>query len=89
MAERKAHLELGYSNLFEYCLRRLRLSEGSVACRLQVANVCRRVRTLLDALCEGKVSLTVAAKLAPVITAENAAKLLADCEGMTRRECEV
>jgi hypothetical protein len=33
MARREAHLELGYKNLFEYCVRHLRLSEGSVWCR--------------------------------------------------------
>ena len=39
MSRRKGHLERGYKNLFEYCTRRLNLSEGSVARRLQVANV--------------------------------------------------
>ena len=37
MSERKAHLELGYTSLFDYCVRHLRLSEGSVWSRIQVA----------------------------------------------------
>jgi len=28
ISKRKAHLECGYKNLFEYCVRRLNLSEG-------------------------------------------------------------
>ena len=36
MSRRKGALERGYKNLFDYCVRRLNLSEGSVALRLQV-----------------------------------------------------
>jgi len=42
ISRRKTALDHGYKNLFEYCVRRLGLSEGSVALRLQVANVSRR-----------------------------------------------
>ena len=41
IGERGYHLELGYKNLFEYCVERLNLSEGSVYRRTQVAGVCR------------------------------------------------
>jgi len=88
MSRRKGHLERGYSNLFEYCNRRLHLSEGSVALRIQVANVSRRFPQILVALFENRMSLTVAGLLAPVLTEGNAEKLLADCAGMTRREAE-
>ena len=37
IARRKVELEHGYQNLFDYCVRRLGLSEGSVALRIQVA----------------------------------------------------
>ena len=50
MSRRKGHLERGYRNLFEYCTRRLHLSEGSVALRIQVANVSRRFPQILVAL---------------------------------------
>jgi hypothetical protein len=42
IARRKLHLAWGYANLFTYCVTRLKLSEGSVYLRIQVANVCRR-----------------------------------------------
>ncbi len=67
MSRRKGHLERGYQNLFEYCTRRLRLSEGSVALRIQVANVSRRFPQILVALAENRMSLTVAGLLAPVL----------------------
>src|SRR3990172_9973014 len=88
MSRRKGHLECGYKNLFEYCTRRLNLSEGSVALRIQVANVSRRFPQLLVALTENRVSLSVAGLLAPVLTESNIAKLLSDCAGMTKREAD-
>ena len=88
MSRRKGHLERGYKNLFDYCVRRLRLSEGSVARRIQVANVARRFPELLVALAENRVSLTVAGLLAPHLRDENIERLLTDCSGMTKREVE-
>ena len=88
ISRRKGHLERGYKNLFEYCTRRLNLSEGSVARRIQVANVSRRFPHILVALAENRLSLTVAGLLAPTLTEGNVEKLLSDCEGMTRREVE-
>lgn len=88
MSRRKGALERGYKNLFDYTVRRLNLSEGSVALRLQVANVSRRFPPLLVALAENRMSLTVAGLLAPHLTEENVEKLIAECSGMTKREAE-
>ena len=88
MSRRKGHVERGYKNLFEYCTRRLNLSEGSVAKRIQVANVCRRFPQILVALAENRMSLSVAGHLAPVLTDNNVEKLLGDCAGKTKREAE-
>ncbi len=88
LSRRKGHLECGYKNLFEYCTRRLHLSEGSVALRIQVANVSRRFPQILVALAENRMSLTVAGLLAPVLTESNVEKLLSDGAGMTKRESE-
>jgi len=88
MSRRRGHVERGYKNLFEYCTRRLNLSEGSVARRIQVANVSRRFPQILVALAENRMSLTVAGLLAPVLTEGNVEKLLADCAGMASRKAE-
>ncbi len=88
ISRRKLHLELGYRSLFDYCVRRLGLSEGCAALRIHVSNVCREFPLLLDALGEGRISLTVAGKLAPRLTTRNCERLLSDCAGMTKREVE-
>ena len=88
IARRKADLELGYKSLFDYCLRRLHLSEGSIARRLQVANVSRRFPQLLVCLSENRISLTVAGMLAPHLSEANVDQLLSDCEGMSKRAAE-
>ncbi len=88
MSRRKGYLECGYKNLFQYCTRRLHLSEGSIALRIQVANVSRRFPQILVALAENRMSLTVAGLLAPVLTESNVDALLAGCAGMTKREAE-
>jgi len=88
MSRRKGYLERGYKTLFEYCTRRLSLSEGSVARRIQVANVSRRFPQILVALAENRVSLSVAGLLAPLLTESNIAKLLSGCAGMTKREAD-
>jgi hypothetical protein len=88
MSRRKGYLERGYKSLFDYCIRRLKLSEGSVARRIQVANVSKCFPQLLVALAENRVSLTVAGLLAAHLRRENVERLLADCAGMTKREVE-
>ena len=88
MSSRKTALKLGYKSLYEYCVAGLNLSEGAVPARIHVANVSRRFPQLLVALAEGRISLTVAALLAPHLTEDNVDKLISDCAGMKRRETE-
>jgi hypothetical protein len=88
MSRRRGHVERGYKSLFEYCTRRLNLSEGSVWLRIQVANVCQRFPQILVALADNRFSLTVAGLLAPALTEDNVEKLLSDCAGMTKRQAE-
>ena len=88
MSSRKTALKLGYKSLYEYCIAGLNLSEGAVPARIHVANVSRRFPQLLVALAESRVSLTVAALLAPHLTEDNVDKVISDCAGMKRRETE-
>src|SRR5882762_5990050 len=66
ISRRRGELERGYPNPFEYCVRRLNLSEGSVALRIQVANVARRFPQVLVPLAEGRISLSVAGPRRPI-----------------------
>lgn len=88
MSARKAALELGYRNLFEYCVARLNLSEGAVPARIHVANVSCRFPQLLAALAENRISLTVASLLAAHVREDNVERLISDCAGKTRKETE-
>jgi hypothetical protein len=88
MSRRKAELECGYKSTFDYCVRKLNLSEGSVWLRLQVANVSRRFPQILVALAKNRISLTVAGHLAPHLREDNVDRLLSDCTGMTKRAVE-
>src|SRR5215470_6672248 len=86
ISRREAHLRLGFTSLFDYGVRRLGLSEGSVYLRLQVANVARRFPAILSALAQNRISLSVAGALAPHLIEANAERLLSDCAGKTLRE---
>ena len=86
--KRRRPLELGYKGLFDYCVRRLGASEGATSLRVQVANVCLRFPTLLEALQQGDLSLTVAGRIAPHLTEENAELLIRECRGMTRSQAQ-
>jgi len=88
ISRRKWALVEGYRNTFEYCVRKLGLSEGSVALRIQVANVSRRFPQVLEALSENRISLTVAGRLAPHLRKDNFDGLLSRCAGMTKRQVE-
>ena len=84
ISRRKAHLELGFKNLFEYCRIHLGLGEFSVWNRIQVANVSRRFPQVLEYLAEGKVSLSSLGLLARHLSEENVEGLLAQAEGKTK-----
>jgi len=65
------------------------VSEGAVAMRIQIANVSRRFPQVLAALAENRITLSVAALLAPHLQEDNIDELLSDCTGMTKRKAEV
>ena len=88
ISRRKAHLELGYKNLFDYIVEHLGISAGSAYLRMQVANICRDYPEILECLSKNEISLTVAGLLCVYINKENCSKLLDGCKGKTKREVE-
>ncbi len=88
MTKRKFHLDRRYQNLFDYCVSRFNLSEGSVYRRIQVAKVCRRFPAILVAISQGRLHLTGASLLAPHLAKDNVERLIAAAEGKTKRELE-
>lgn len=62
-SSRKLHLRRGYDSLFSYLTLELKFSSGSAHRRLQSMEALQAVPELKEALLEGKVSLTNAAKM--------------------------
>lgn len=81
--ERRLHLEAACSSMFDYCVRRLGLSEDEACRRIEVARLARRFPALFPRLASGELSLTVAAMLKPHLSRDNETRLLAAVQGKT------
>ena len=75
--ERRDYLAAGYSCMRSYCMGRLRMSEDRALRRIQVARVALRCPEVFECLADGRLSVATAAVLAPHLTPETAAGLLA------------
>jgi hypothetical protein len=74
---RRLYLREGCSSLFTYCTQVLHLSEGSAYNRIETARAARRYPKVLEALECGDLTLTAVRLLAPHLTPENHAEVLA------------
>ena len=79
-------MDLGYADLFNCVTKELRVSERAAACRIQVAGVCQRFPQILQKLAAGEITLTVAGRISPMLTAENCDFLLEKCRGLSTRD---
>ncbi len=85
---RRAHEARSFPSLFEYCTRRLGLSEAEAYLRIRAARVARDFPEVMGMLAAGQIQLSALARLSAHLTPANAAELLAKARGMTRREVE-
>lgn len=74
---RRLYLAENCATLFKYCTDVLHLSEDAAYNRMEVARAARRLPAILDALEDGALTLTSARRLAPHLTADNCANVLA------------
>ncbi|MFI5361231.1 MAG: HNH endonuclease [Elusimicrobiota bacterium] len=79
----------GYSSTFDYCVRRLRLSEDEACRRIQAARATVTGPELLSAMSDGQLSLTSVSKLAPHVRRPDAPEIFARAEGKSMRELEI
>ncbi|MBI5169640.1 MAG: hypothetical protein HZA61_09145, partial [Candidatus Eisenbacteria bacterium] len=70
------YLEAGYSCMQRYCIEHLRMSEAKTLRRLQAARLGRKFPEVLERISDGRLSVSNACEIAPVLTEENAATLL-------------
>ena len=78
---RKLHLALGYSSLFDYCLKALKLTEHETCNRIEAARAIRSHPLLLDRLADGQLSLTAIRLLRPHLTNDNAVRIISEARG--------
>jgi hypothetical protein len=85
---RRAHEARSYPSAFEYCTKRLGLSEAEAFLRIRAARIVRDYPEAFEMLADGGIHLSGLARLSPHLSAANAARLLASARGKTRREVE-
>ena len=85
---RRLYLAEGCASLFKYCTDVLHLSEDAAYNRVEVADAARRLPAILDALQDGALTLTSARRLAPHLTQENCASVLAAAKFKSKTQIE-
>jgi len=86
--ERRLHLRLGYSSLFDYCQRALGLSEDEAYRRMTVSRMASKWPAIVEGLEDGSLHMSGVALLKPHLRAENCTELLEMARGASRRELE-
>jgi hypothetical protein len=85
---RGIYRERACSSLYTYCVYELRFSEDEAQRRSRAARAARAFPVVFEMLAEGAIHLTGLLLLAPYLTAENHAGLLARARFRTKREIE-
>ena len=85
---RRLYLGEGCPSLFVYCTEVLRLSEHEAYNRIEAARLARRFPSVIDLVATGALNLTTARLVAPHLTKENEAALLAEVSYKSKREAE-
>jgi hypothetical protein len=77
-----------YPSMYAYCVGALGMSEDVAAKRIRVARVARQHPAIFPALAEGRLTSSSVLMLAPYLTPENAAELLAAAAHRSNAELE-
>ena len=85
---RKLHLAMGSSSLFDYCLKRLGLSNNEAFHRITAARLARRFPVIFEMLERRDVHLTAVCLLRDHLTLQNHAELLREVSHKTKTEIE-
>lgn len=85
---RKLPEDRGYSSTFDYCIRRLKLSEDEAYRRITAARATVVRPEILSALAEGQLSLSAVSRIAPHVRRPDAAEIISRAEGKTARQID-
>jgi hypothetical protein len=86
--ERRIHLELACSSMFDFCVRKLGFSDGEAFRRITAARLARRFPRILDAIASGRVHLSNLVLLRDHFSEDNVEELLDRAAGRSKREVE-
>jgi hypothetical protein len=84
--DRRLHLEAAYGSMFSYCVSRLGMSEDEACRRIELARLARKFPALFAELETGRLTLSVALVLKPVLSPANHLELLAAARGKCVRQ---
>jgi hypothetical protein len=85
---RRLYEGAGYQSMFSYCRAVLRLSEDAAYNRIKAARAARLFPAIVPKLIDGSLSPTTVRLLAPHLTGENHAALLAAAAGKGKQQVE-
>lgn len=86
--ERRLHLKAACSSMFDYCVRRLGMSEGAAFRRIAAARLTRRFPSLLTRIESGELHLTALVLIREIVTAANVDALASEVAGRSKREVQ-
>jgi hypothetical protein len=86
--ERRLHLEAACPSMFQFCVRRLGLSEDEACRRIHAARLARRFPDLLVRIERGELTLSTIALLHDALTESNYDDLVESAAGKTKGEVQ-
>jgi len=85
---RKHFIDQAFSSMFAFCVGEYGFSEDAAYSRITLARAARRLPAILEAVRSGRVHMTGLRLLAPHLSADNQAKVLAEATGKSARQIE-
>jgi hypothetical protein len=86
--EHKVYFHLGYTSLFDYSVKELKLSEGTAYHFIGVAKKSKEVPEIKQAIDDGKITLSNARRIVSVITPENKDLWIEKAANLKQRDLE-
>jgi hypothetical protein len=87
--ERRLHLLMASPSMYDFCRRRLGMSEGRAHRHVAGARLGRRYPFLLPQIANGELYLSTLTLMAPYLTDENIHELLEETRGKSRTQVDV
>src|SRR5262245_19890519 len=88
VGELRLHLRAGYSSLYEFCVKRLRLSTGEAFRRILASRLVKRFAIIQSLIASGAIHLSALELMRERLTDENHGELLDAASGKSKQELE-